>query len=273
MVSISSMMMMCLTLMICFGVPLGLFWFVRRRYQASIKSFFVGLIVFIVTTQILEAVVHVYLLKVNQTTSIWLMQPLIYSLYGGLMAGVFEETGRYFSFKWFLKKENRIQDGVSYGIGHGGIEAMLIVGTTYLNNLIFSVLINQGWIEKLGLSAELEETVVTQLTQISPIIFGLAGYERLMTIMIQIGLSLLVFKGVREQKICYYVLAVFIHAILDVPAALVQVGMFNIYVVEGFITLIAIGFIIFMVKQFKNYHEDLTKVEDIELEKYKQAGY
>ena len=91
--------------------------------------------------------------------------------------------------------------------------------------------------------------------------------------MIQIGLSLLVFKGVRERKICYYVLAVFIHAILDVPAALVQVGMFNIYVVEGFITLIAIGFIIFMVKQFKNYHEDLTKVEDIELEKYKQAGY
>lgn len=273
MVSISSMMMMCLTLMICFGVPLGLFWFVRRRYQASIKSFFVGMIVFIVTTQILEAVVHVYLLKVNQTTSIWLMQPLIYSLYGGLMAGVFEETGRYFSFKWFLKKENRIQDGVSYGIGHGGIEAMLIVGTTYLNNLIFSVLINQGWIENLGLSAELEETVVTQLTQISPIIFGLAGYERLMTIMIQIGLSILVFKGVRERKICYYVLAVFIHAILDVPAALVQVGMFNIYVVEGFITLIAIGFIIFMVKQFKNYHEDLTKVEDIELEKYKQAGY
>ena len=68
-------------------------------------------------------------------------------------------------------------------------------------------------------------------------------------------------------------LAVFIHAILDVPAALVQVRMFNIYVVEGFITLIAIGFIIFMVKQFKNYHEDLTKVEDIELEKYKQAGY
>ena len=94
MVSISSMMMMCLTLMICFGVPLGLFWFVRRRYQASIKSFFVGLIVFIVTTQILEAVVHVYLLKVNQTTSIWLMQPIIYSLYGGLMAGIFEETGR-----------------------------------------------------------------------------------------------------------------------------------------------------------------------------------
>lgn len=97
--------------------------------------------------------------------------------------------------------------------------------------------------------------------------------KRLMTIMIQIGLSLLVFKGVREQKNCYYVLAVFIHAILDVPAALVQVGMFNIYVVEGFITLIAISFIIFMVKQFKNYYEDLTKVEDIELEKYKQAGY
>lgn len=273
MVSINAIIMMCLTLIICFGVPLVLLGFVRRRYQASIKSFFVGMLVFIVVTQILEAVFHIYLLKVNQTTATWLMQPIIYSLYGGLMAGIFEETGRYVSFKWFLKKENRIQDGVSYGIGHGGIEAMLIVGTTYLTNLIFSVLINQGLIENLGLSAELEESVVTQLTQISPIVFGLAGYERLMAIIIQIGLSVLVFKGVRERKIRYYVLAIFLHAILDVPAALEQVGLFNIYAVESFITLVAIGFIVFIMKQFKTYREDLTKVEDMELEKYKQAGY
>ena len=60
----------------------------------------------LLTTQILEAVVHVYLLKVNQTHRFGSCNLSSTRLYGGLMAGIFEETGRYFSFKWFLKKQN-----------------------------------------------------------------------------------------------------------------------------------------------------------------------
>ena len=164
MVSISSMMMMCLTSIICFSSTSAfLAWFIRRRYQASIKKVFRWADCFYCDyTNTRSCCSRLFIKSESNNINLALVQPIIYSLYGGLMAGIFEETGRYFSFKWFLKKENRIQDGVSYGIGHGGIEAMLIVGTTYLNNLIFSILINQGWIEKLGLSAELEETVVTQ---------------------------------------------------------------------------------------------------------------
>ena len=126
MVSTFAMIMMGLTAFICFLVPLGTLYWIRRRYQASLKSFLIGMVMFIVMVQILEGLFHLYLLKINQTTAAWLMQPFIYAIYGGLMAGVFEETGRYVSFKWFLKKETRIQDALSYGIGHGGIELSLI---------------------------------------------------------------------------------------------------------------------------------------------------
>ena len=100
MVSSFAMIMMGLTAIICFLVPLGTLYWIRRRYQASLKSFLVGMVMFIVMVQILEGLLHLYLLKINQTTAAWLMQPFIYAIYGGLMAGVFEETGRYVSFKW-----------------------------------------------------------------------------------------------------------------------------------------------------------------------------
>lgn len=257
MVSIASIMNMCLTLVICFGVPLVLLWIIRRRYQASFKSFFIGMIVFVIATQVLEAFCHIYFLTKNETTSNWLANPLLYALYGGLMAGIFEETGRYVSFKWFLKKENRIQESMSYGIGHGGIEAMLIVGTTYVNNLVISILINQGMIEQLGMTAENEASIITSLTQLSPMIFSLAGYERLVTIIIQIGLSVLVFKAVRERGIYYYIGAIFLHMLLDFPAVLVQLGIVNVFVCEGIITLFAIAFLIFIIKQCKRYRNDL----------------
>ena len=261
MVSIASIMSMCLTLVICFGVPLILLWIIRRRYHVSFKSFFIGMIVFIIATQVLEAIGHLYFLVKNPTTANWLTNPLLYALYGGLMAGIFEETGRYISFKWFLKKENRIQESISYGIGHGGIEAMLIVGTTYVNNLVISLLINQGMLEQLGVTAESESSIITQLTQLSPMIFSLAGYERLMTMVIQIGLSVLVFKAVRERTIYYYIGAILLHALLDFPAVLVQLGIFNVFVCEGIITLFALGFLIYIIKQLKKYHNDMIVLE------------
>lgn len=274
MVSIGSIISMGITLLICFAVPLILLWVIRRRYQASLKSFLVGMIAFIIATQILEAPINAYFLLFNETTVQWFAShSMVYALYGGFMAGLFEETARYLSYKWVLKKQTRIQDSLSYGVGHGGIEAMLIVGTTYINNLVLSLMINQGFIENLGLSTELQETVVTQLTQVSPILFSLAGYERLMTLIIQIGLSVIVFKAIRERKIRYYVIAILIHALLDFPAALAQLGFLNVYMVEGIVTLFAVGFMIFIMKQLKVYRQDLTKVEDEELEKYKQDGY
>lgn len=64
-------------------------------------------------------------------------------------AGLFEVVARYGGAKILyhsksLTKELTFESGVMAGIGHGGIEAVALIGTTYINNLLFSVMINSG---------------------------------------------------------------------------------------------------------------------------------
>jgi uncharacterized membrane protein YhfC len=44
-----------------------------------------------------------------------------------LTAGVFEETARYIAYR-FLLKEHNMENGLIYGVGHGGIESIMLVG-------------------------------------------------------------------------------------------------------------------------------------------------
>jgi uncharacterized membrane protein YhfC len=84
---------------------------------------------------VLEQIVHSIVLTSPAGTkiqgSIWLM-----ALYGGLMAGLFEETGRFLAFKTILRsKRNNDANALMYGAGHGGFEAMMILGITMISNL------------------------------------------------------------------------------------------------------------------------------------------
>jgi uncharacterized membrane protein YhfC len=48
----------------------------------------------------------------------------LYAVLGALLAGLFEETGRFIAFKFLLKKRTDRKTAISYGIGHGGFEAI-----------------------------------------------------------------------------------------------------------------------------------------------------
>jgi uncharacterized membrane protein YhfC len=62
-------------------------------------------------------------------------------LYGGLAAGSFEELGRFILFTWLLKKYRDYKSGISFGIGWGGIEAVLLTLTMVVPNIIFAFMI------------------------------------------------------------------------------------------------------------------------------------
>ena len=63
-------------------------------------------------------------------------QPVWYLLLLSLSAGVFEECGRYLVMRLFLKTGGPV-DAVSFGVGHGGIEAVALVGVS-LAYLLFT---------------------------------------------------------------------------------------------------------------------------------------
>ena len=126
-----------------------------RRQGGRWRDFWVGGVTFFLFAMVLEQILHTLVLRspLGQVlqSNIWL-----YGLYGGLAAGIFEEVGRFLAFKLALRNRRERITALSYGLGHGGMEAFLVLGVTYLNNLYLSSLLAKGEALAPELTAALE---------------------------------------------------------------------------------------------------------------------
>ena len=172
--------------------------------------------------------------------NIWL-----YALYGGFMAGLFEETGRYLAFSFALKKYRaKNVNALMYGAGHGGFEAIVIAGFTMINNIIWSVMINNGSISSMisslpGDQLAQAQQSVTLLATLPSYQFLLSGVERLLAIALHIALSVIVWFAVKwDGKIYLYPAAILIHFAVDAAAALLSGMGVNVILIETVVAVL-----------------------------------
>lgn len=248
------------SILFAIGLPVVLAVLFKKKFGISLYVLLIGMATFLVFALILENIPHVYFLTLNSTTSEWLKNPWLYMLYGGLMAGLFEETGRFIMMKYVLKKYRDWKDGLSFGLGHGGFEAAVLVGISSISSLVMAVMINNGSFDSLASMDPSLQMAKDQLTG-SSVLVWLGGIERVSALAIQLGLSILVLYGVKNRKIIFYFLAILLHALVDFPAALYQTGTIeNIFVVEILYALIAVVAIIWIVKSRGLFKETVLKV-------------
>ncbi|BAQ24758.1 uncharacterized protein SRT_14970 [Streptococcus troglodytae] len=149
----------------------------------------------------------------------WLMtsHPYLYALYGILAAGLFEETARFLIFKYLSARQTlQNRDAIGYGLGHGGIELLLLGVLQLLNFLLISQMIASGQTE--GLS----QIVIKQMESLTPLSIFLPVFERLIALAVQILLSIWVYLAVKKKRVNLYVMAIIWHALIDLPAMLYQ---------------------------------------------------
>lgn len=217
-IPITSMIGMVFTLLISTVLPVVLGIIVYKKTHAKISSCFIGAGIFVGFALILEQILHAIVFAV--TGNAIQSNIYLYGLYGGLAAALFEETGRFVAMKFFLKKDLDKGNALMYGVGHGGTEAIIIVGLTYVNNLIISLIINTGGIQ-LAMSQftpQIQEATYQQLQALwqSPAyVFYMAGVERMSAIVLQICLSVLIYKCVETGRRKFFVGAFMIHFIVD----------------------------------------------------------
>lgn len=146
----------------------------------------------------------------------------LYSLGMAFTAGLFELFGRLAAAKG-MRKNLTYRRALAAGIGHGSIEAILIVGVTYIANLICFVQIQTGSFDALiaqtaaagGDVSQLEATKAA-LCQTSWLLFLGAGLERLLTLICQIAMSMLVCWGVHSgHTVKGLLLCLGFHTLLD----------------------------------------------------------
>ena len=194
----------------------------RKRTHAPFTAALCGALIFAVFALGLEQVMHYFVLRSSNfiTQNLW-----AYVLYGSFAAGIFEETGRLVGFKLILRKQDRRETGVMYGIGHGGMEAILLVG---VNMITYVVLVLQHGLLNGNGNGGMSSQVQAAMQAISASSTGtllLSGVERIIAVAFHIALSVLVFQAAkRPGKFYLYPVAILLHAGLDSIAVLYQRG-------------------------------------------------
>lgn len=216
-ISAASIIGILFSLIVSIGLPAALGIVVYKKTHARISSCFIGAGIFVVFALILEQILHAIVMAVNPALQ---NRTVLFGLYAALAAALFEETGRFVAMKFFMKKSLNKGDALMYGVGHGGVEAILLVGLTYVNNLIISIMINTGSIQLTmsQMESALQETTYQQLQALwqSPAYaFYMAGVERISAIVLQICLSVLVYKCVKTGQKKFIAGAFLLHFIVD----------------------------------------------------------
>ena len=229
MVPVSSLIMMAANAFLGIAVPVCLAVYLVRKHRAKLSSILIGAGTFILFALVLESILHQLVLKGPHGSDI-LGNTLLYALYGGLAAGVFEETGRFLSMKFLMKKEpSKPLPGIAYGVGHGGAEMLIIFGITMINNLVISALINSGQADAIfaKVPEEAAGQLQAQLDQLQTLGAGtlLIGlWERFSALILHLGLSMLVWVAVRKggKWLWLFPAAIVLHAIVDAGTVLLQ---------------------------------------------------
>lgn len=237
---------------IAFALPIFLIIYWRKKTGCAIKPFIVGALCFALFATLLEPILHTLVILPDNAVSRFITNtPIVYALYGGLAAGLFEETGRLFGFKVLLKDYKEIETSVGYGIGHGGIECILTLGVTYL---MYTIVLLGG---TLGDSVA-DATVISTISTININIIPLAIIERILAMTLHIGLSILVFKAVNDKKYRYlFVVAILIHMIADIPAGLYQTGTItSLLIVELLTAIVSVSTLVLATIIYKKTEEE-----------------
>lgn len=220
-VSSAAMACMAICLFMAVIIPSFLFVFLKKKLNADSKPFYVGCITFVLFACVIEGAVN-FGISHSPLWNVISNSNVLFALFGGLMAGIFEETGRLCAYKTVLKRAKEDDStAIMYGAGHAGIEVLMVLGITMINNLIYSTMINAGNTAALTGSLPPEqvaavEGLLIQIAETKPLMFLTGFIERFAAIAIHISLSVVVWAAIKEKKNFWlFPVAILLHALVD----------------------------------------------------------
>jgi uncharacterized membrane protein YhfC len=244
--------LVCLSLATLFVavLPISLYRRLRKPFALDWRDTVTGIAVFALFATVIERALNGYVLHENPATAQLLENPVAFVLYGALAAGVCEEVGRYIAMRMIARRGSGSRNttpadstGLAYGIGHGGAEAWFVGVLVQVQWIVFAVLANRGELDEhlsnLTMDAVLRMHLI--LATLSPTLAGVFALERTAAFVFQIGLSVLMWRGVQAGRKSILPIAIALHALVDVPAAMFQARLAPLVVVDALYAVVAIA--------------------------------
>lgn len=224
-------------LLLCCVPAIAGFAVIQIKCKKSVMPFFMGAAAFIVSQLLLRTP----LLQLVLPRFEWYVTLSVQNYYGywiflGVTAGIFEETARWICFRFLLKKRRRFSDGIVFGLGHGGAEAILIVGISYLNNFIVACVLAGGGnlTQRFGIEEPLASQIAQQFQQLTFWGSMTGAVERILALMMQVGFTMIVFYGVKKGKsLLALPAAILLHGFIDASIGFWQAAGVTGWALEG----------------------------------------
>ena len=273
-VGAAQFVLLSLGVVIALAAPTAVALWWKFKKKEPIATILVGAVTFLLFALILEKPIQNVLafptamgLPDHALSRALAARPVLLALVAGLFPGVFEETGRLLAFRFVLKNRRNRETSISYGIGHGGFEVMILVGVAFVEYIIYGIMLNTGLfdmlVEKVAAQAPDQlgsvETLVGTIAGFSAADLGMTLVERVIAVLFHVGASILVFYACKERKKFWlYPLAVALHTALDFVAGLWLFGVIalNAWAFEGIFA--ACGALTFLGAYFALYKRDVA---------------
>jgi uncharacterized membrane protein YhfC len=241
-----------ITILLEILIPLLAGYLITKRFGVPWNLFLTGAGFFIVIQ-----ILHIPLVLLTQGPLLlllkgWVADPTILlalvAVYLGLMAGIFEEIGRYLAFTWYFSgislKVSR-ENGLMFGAGWGGVEcvlvAFMVAGALVSYLTVFFVPGSVAGAASDPVAIKALEALYA-LTPVD-ILYGLL--ERILALTLQITWSLMVMYAVMRKTPLFLGLAIIWHAGVDFLAVFIT-GVWGIPASEGLLIPFALAGLAFI---------------------------
>ena len=261
----SAVVSLTITVILMIAIPVCFFicWRRKHREQTKISWLIAGAAGFVISARMLEVGVHYFCIVADNPVSRFINgNTAAFVLYGITMAGIFEECGRLIILKYILKKDRTRENAVIYGIGHGGIEILTVLLPAMILYLAIAVMFSQGDTEAALKTLNItEETATAALPSVQAAaafdyaMMAMNVMERLLAMLIHIGLTVIVYYGVVNAKKLCLPAAILLHMLADTFPALYQRGILPLWAVEIWIAFWTLMIMLIAAKLYKRMSE------------------
>lgn len=196
------------TLALCLVMPIVLaIWFAWRHREEKLgKAWLIGAAGFLVPQVVIRLPILTALSSTANFES-WAQSHLLqYTLTMAATAAISELLGRC-AGAGILRREMTFRQALAAGMGHGGIESIILIGMTYFNNLMYLIMLQNGQFDAMVAEAAASGMDTAELTAAALVLqapsawlFLLAAAERLLTMVCQAGMTVMVFYGFYKKK-------------------------------------------------------------------------
>ncbi len=255
-------------------IIVAIIWTIRKHEKFT--TVLVGAVTFVLFALILEKSIQNALvfpttmgLPDHAASQFINARPILWAIVLGLFPGVFEETGRYVAFTTLLRKRRNRETSISYGIGHGGIEVVLVLGINYIVYIVYGLMINNGTfqsiIDQVAAQAPFQldamRALTDQLAVFSSADIGAGMFERVFAFLFHVGASILVFYAAKDKgKLWLYPLAILLHTALDSLAGLNMAKVIELSAPALETLVVAFGLLTFLGAYFLLYKKDPDRI-------------